>query len=144
MSTVRDRRDEQIAREAAQWLERLVDPTPALNDEFSDWVMRSPDHVRHFLQATAVLEAASQMLGYGPLGSIAVAAGEAASSEMRHLARSITHLPEHCRHIVTLRKVYGLSTQEIADRLELSSSAVEEGLNQAVRTLASTRPAGAA
>ena len=144
MTTVCDLRNEQIAREAAQWLERLVDPTPALNDEFSDWVMRSPDHVRHFLQATAVLEEVSQKVGYQPLGGIAVAAADSASSEIQHLVRAVGRLPDRCRHIVTLRKVYGLSTPEIAVRLKLSSRAVEEGISQAVRTLASTHSAGTA
>jgi RNA polymerase sigma factor (sigma-70 family) len=164
MTTVRNLRDEQIAREATQWLERLAEPTPALNERFADWLTQSPDHVRHLLEATAVLEETSRNMGYNELGGIAVATDDASfrvddercdsallsrgdrsrSDAIDTLARAVSHLPEHCRHVVTLRKVYGLSKQQIADRLELSREAVEDRLSLAVRALSRTLPAGTA
>lgn len=159
MATVCDLRDDQIAREAAEWLERLQDPTPAINDTFSEWVMRSPDHLCHFLEATAVLEEASRALGYPALGAIAVSVNatsldDVADSqppvtnpvqirdqpEVMELARLTSRLPVSCRRVFTLRKVYGWSQQEIADRLHLPDQAVERHLSHAVRSLASSLP----
>ena len=40
--------------------------------------------------------------------------------------RAVGGLPEQCRRAFILKKVYGLSQQEIADRLEISQSTVEK------------------
>lgn len=40
--------------------------------------------------------------------------------------RAVGGLPEQCRHVFILKKVYGLSQQEIADRLGISQSTVEK------------------
>lgn len=44
--------------------------------------------------------------------------------ELQLLAEGIEALPARCRHIVTLRKIYGLSHREIAARLEISEHTV--------------------
>ena len=40
--------------------------------------------------------------------------------------RAVGGLPEQCRRAFILKKVYGLSQQEIADRLSISQSTVEK------------------
>jgi len=42
--------------------------------------------------------------------------------------RAVGGLPEQCRHAFFLKKVYGLSQQEIADRLGIAQSTVEKHL----------------
>jgi len=42
--------------------------------------------------------------------------------------RAAAELPEQCRRVLILRKVYGLSQQEVADRLGISVSTVEKHL----------------
>ena len=41
------------------------------------------------------------------------------------LIRAIQSLPERCRQIITLRKIYGLSQREVAERLGISEHTVE-------------------
>jgi RNA polymerase sigma-70 factor (ECF subfamily) len=48
--------------------------------------------------------------------------------EVRQLRRAIQSLPERCREIVTLRKIYGLSQKEVADELGISVSTVKAQL----------------
>jgi RNA polymerase sigma-70 factor (ECF subfamily) len=45
-----------------------------------------------------------------------------------YFCRAVKHLPPQCRRVFVLRKVYGLSHQEIADQLHLSTSTVEKHL----------------
>lgn len=47
------------------------------------------------------------------------------AEEFRHLTQAIQSLPERCRQIVTLRKIYGLSQREVAVRLGISEHTVE-------------------
>ncbi len=56
-----------------------------------------------------------------------------ARDELRLLRTVVEGLPTQCRRVFTLRKVYGLSPQEIADRLGLSVSTVEKHLVKAIR-----------
>lgn len=49
----------------------------------------------------------------------------ARSEEFRHLVHAIQSLPERCRQIMTLRKIYGLSQKEVAERLGISVHTVE-------------------
>ncbi|WP_304277548.1 RNA polymerase sigma factor [Caulobacter segnis] len=53
--------------------------------------------------------------------------------ELRALAEAIAELPTQCRRVFTLRKVYSLSPDEIADRLGLSVSTVEKHLVKGLR-----------
>ncbi len=45
--------------------------------------------------------------------------------ELQHLIRAIQSLPRRCRQVMTLRKIYGFSQQEVADRLGISVHTVE-------------------
>ncbi len=49
----------------------------------------------------------------------------AQAEDFQVLIRAIQSLPERCRQIVTLRKIYGLSQKEVAARLGLSEHTVE-------------------
>jgi len=49
----------------------------------------------------------------------------AQAEDFQVLIRAIQALPERCRQIVTLRKIYGLSQKEVAERLGLSEHTVE-------------------
>ncbi|MBV1900252.1 MAG: RNA polymerase sigma factor [Kordiimonadaceae bacterium] len=48
--------------------------------------------------------------------------------QLEVFSRSINSLPKKCRHVFLLRKVYGLSHQEISKRLGISKSGVEKHL----------------
>ena len=50
------------------------------------------------------------------------------NQELEMLTEAIQSLPERCRQIITLRKVYGLSQHEIAQRLEISECTVSAQL----------------
>lgn len=49
----------------------------------------------------------------------------ATAEDLRLLVEAIATLPERCRQIVTLRKIYGLSQREVALRLGISEHTVE-------------------
>jgi RNA polymerase sigma factor (sigma-70 family) len=59
-----------------------------------------------------------------------------ARDELRRLRAIVEALPTQQRRVFTLRKVYGMSPQAIADRLGLSVSTVEKHLVKAVRLCA--------
>lgn len=44
---------------------------------------------------------------------------------LQHLTQAIQSLPERCRQVMTLRKIYGLSQKEVALRLGISENTVE-------------------
>jgi DNA-directed RNA polymerase specialized sigma24 family protein len=144
MTSVHDSREDQIAREATGWLNRLQDPSGDAKEAFAEWITRSSDHVHQFLLATAVLEEVSHTLGYGVLGGIAVAAdslpADSMPVEVEFIARAVARLPEPWRRALTLRKVYGCSRKEIADRLHLDEDTVEQQLCHATRRLAGMLP----
>lgn len=50
----------------------------------------------------------------------------AARQQARALAGAIAHLPPQCARVFVLRKVHGLSYQEIAQRLDISISTAEK------------------
>jgi|GEM_PF-2091099 len=160
MATVNDAREYQIAREASDWLARLQDPTAAMQEAFADWISCSESHVRHFLQATAVLEEMSRTVGYGVLGGIAVAANAVRSDPefvaelprrtsallaslppaLQAMSEAIGRLPQSARRAVTLRKVYDCSAEEIAQYLECSADHVDRYLARAVLVLVRELP----
>lgn len=47
------------------------------------------------------------------------------NQELELLTQAIRALPERCRQVLTLRKIYGLSQKEIAARLGISENTVE-------------------
>lgn len=49
----------------------------------------------------------------------------ALKEEFQHLIQAIQSLPERCRQVITLRKIYGLSQKEVASRLGISVHTVE-------------------
>jgi RNA polymerase sigma-70 factor (ECF subfamily) len=59
-----------------------------------------------------------------------------AHQELSLLASVVEQLPTRCRQVFTLRKVYGYSQKEIAERLQISENTVEQHLTKAVRRCA--------
>lgn len=59
-----------------------------------------------------------------------------ARQELALLLATIASLPDRCREVLTLRKLYGLSQREIADRLTISESTVEKHVAYGVRLCA--------
>jgi RNA polymerase sigma factor (sigma-70 family) len=53
--------------------------------------------------------------------------------ELSMLIKAIQQLPERCRQVFTLRKVYGYSQKEIAARMSITENTVEQQLIKAAR-----------
>jgi RNA polymerase sigma-70 factor (ECF subfamily) len=53
--------------------------------------------------------------------------------ELMMLVKAVQQLPERCRQVFTLRKVYGYSQKEIAARMSISENTVEQQLVKAAR-----------
>lgn len=53
--------------------------------------------------------------------------------ELMMLVSAVQQLPERCRQVFTLRKVYGYSQKEIAKRMNISENTVEQQLIKAAR-----------
>ena len=49
----------------------------------------------------------------------------AVKEELQHLIEAIQSLPERCRQVMTLRKIYGFSQKEVAKKLGISVHTVE-------------------
>jgi RNA polymerase sigma factor (sigma-70 family) len=58
-----------------------------------------------------------------------------ARAELRRVAQALETLPERCREVVSLRRIQGFSTTEIAHRLGISVSTVEKHLVRGLRLL---------
>lgn len=56
--------------------------------------------------------------------------------ELALLVNAVQDLPDRCRQVFTLRKVYGYSQKEIAGRLQISEHTVEQHLTKAARRCA--------
>jgi len=56
--------------------------------------------------------------------------------ELQLLTQAIQSLPERCRQVLTLRKIYGLSQKEIAAQLGISEHTVEAQVGNGVRRCA--------
>jgi len=50
--------------------------------------------------------------------------------ELQHLARMIARLPGRVREVFTLRRVYGLSQREVAQRMGIAESTVEKHMSR--------------
>jgi RNA polymerase sigma factor (sigma-70 family) len=59
-----------------------------------------------------------------------------ARQELALLAETIAGLPDRCREVLTLRKLYGLSQRDIALRLGIAESTVEKHVAYGVRLCA--------
>jgi RNA polymerase sigma factor (sigma-70 family) len=59
-----------------------------------------------------------------------------ARQELALLLETIASLPDRCREVLTLRKLYGLSQREIAQRLAIAESTVEKHVAYGVRLCA--------
>jgi RNA polymerase sigma factor (sigma-70 family) len=59
-----------------------------------------------------------------------------ARQELAMLAQAIASLPERCRQVLTLRKLYGLSQKEISRQLGIAESTVEKHVAHGVRLCA--------
>lgn len=57
--------------------------------------------------------------------SAAIPESVARAEDLQLLIHAIQSLPDRCRQIVTLRKIYGLSQKEIAEKLTISEHTVE-------------------
>lgn len=55
-----------------------------------------------------------------------------AREEMSYLCEAIRELPVQCRRVFVLKRVYGLSHKEIADRLDISPNTVHQHLSKGV------------
>ena len=64
-----------------------------------------------------------------------VAAEVARSQELELLTEAIQSLPNRCRQILTLRKIYGLSQREVAQEMGISEHTVEAQGTIALRKL---------
>lgn len=56
--------------------------------------------------------------------------------QLLHISHAIAGLPERCRQVFTLRRVYGFSQKEIARRLGLTEGTVEQHLIKGMRRCA--------
>lgn len=56
--------------------------------------------------------------------------------ELAFLADAIRALPERCRKVVTLRKLYGVSQKEVAAQLQISEHTVEVQVAKGMRRVA--------
>ena len=56
--------------------------------------------------------------------------------DLEVLTEAIQSLPDRCRQVLTLRKIYGLSQREIAERLGISEHTVEAQVANGMKRVA--------
>ncbi len=93
-----------------------------------EWMRRERMIFRDLMAETG----AARVLDEGPSAYEQLSARQ----ELNLLARAIASLPERCREVLTLRKLYGLSQKEIASRLGISENTVEKHAANGVRLCA--------
>ena len=59
-----------------------------------------------------------------------------AREELRRVQAGLDGLPARCRQVVTLRRIEGLTTREVAERMNISVSTVEQQMVHGMRALA--------
>lgn len=64
------------------------------------------------------------------------------AEETERVMKMVEALPDLTRQVVTLRKTYGLSQDEIAKRLNITPQQVEDELVKAINAFADTREFG--
>lgn len=67
--------------------------------------------------------------------ALGVEATVAARQQLRWIENLLAQLPERCRQIFTLKRVEGLSQREIAQKLGVSESVVENDVQKALRLI---------
>lgn len=82
------------------------------------------NHLRHLRHAQPVAEAGEMDAEVFDQGLPAPDSLERAE-DLQLLIRAIQALPERCRQVLTLRKIYGLSQKETAARLGIAEPTVE-------------------
>ena len=60
----------------------------------------------------------------------------ARNQELEYLTQAIQSLPDRCRQVLTLRKIYGLSQKEIAAQLDIAEHTVEAQVANGMRRCA--------
>lgn len=60
----------------------------------------------------------------------------ARNQELELLTEALQSLPDKCRQVLTLRKIYGLSQKEIAAHLQISENTVESQIGNGMRRIA--------
>ncbi len=93
-----------------------------------EWLRRERMIFRDLMAETG----AARILDEGPSAYEQLSARQ----ELTLLAGAIASLPERCRQVLTLRKLYGLSQKEIASRLGISENTVEKHAANGVRLCA--------
>lgn len=78
-------------------------------------------HLRHERPEGITELDASGVLDSG----VAIPESVAHAEDLQLLIRAIQSLPDRCRQIMTLRKIYGLSQKEVAAQLDISEHTVE-------------------
>lgn len=58
-----------------------------------------------------------------------------ARDELRHASAGIDKLPPRCREVIRLRKLHGLSTQEAADALGVTTETIRQQLKYGMKAL---------
>lgn len=56
--------------------------------------------------------------------------------ELRELQAALKILPERCRRVFELRKIYGYSQREVAQKLGIAESTIEKQLSKGIRLIA--------
>lgn len=74
--------------------------------------------------------------------SAAIPESVARAEDLQLLIQAIQSLPDRCRQVLTLRKIYGLSQRETADRLGIAEHTVEAQGATRARLMALLRPVG--
>ncbi len=80
------------------------------------------------IEQVADLEQLERLNDSAPVDEIA-----STQQELALLTQAVAGLPARCRRVFTLRKVYGLSRQEIAAELEIPEDSVDQHLARGVR-----------
>jgi RNA polymerase sigma factor (sigma-70 family) len=95
------------------------------------------DHIRHeqVIPIDAVVNLDSFDVAMDQPGSDRIVI---AREELHRLQIALGQLPRRCRETVMLRKIEGLSLQEIATRMGITESTVEQHLTKSMRALANT------
>jgi len=90
-----------------------------------DWVRRSKTVPFDFVEDLEALNVSQNESSVEQLVN--------AHQELVRLARAVATLPQRCAQVFTLRKVYGLTQEEIATHFGISVSTVENQLVKAVK-----------